>query len=132
MASARALKSPAKRLGSVSVKTADYTIKDSDSGTTFVWNSLVAFLFTLPPVRKHSKGVYFDFVIRLGATSGVGHGVSPNAVDKVEGATATAVDDKDVYFASASDAIGNGFRATSDGVDGYQLTFISGTPAQQA
>ena len=118
--------------GKVSVKTAAYTIKSSESGTTFVWNSATAFNFSLPPVRSWNKGDWFDFVIRTAATSGTGHGISPSALDKIAGATATAVDDKDVYFATASDAIGNGFRAVSDGVDGYQLKFISGTLSQES
>ena len=118
--------------GKVVVKTAAYTIKSSESGTTFVWNSATAFNFTLPAVRSWNKGDYFDFIIRTAATSGTGHGVSPAATDYVAGATATAVDDKDVYFATASDAIGNGFRAVSDGVNGYQLKFISGTLSQES
>lgn len=132
MASVKNIKSPDKETGKVSVKTAAYSIKPSESGTTFVWNSATSFNFTLPPVRSWDKGIYFDFVIRTAATGGTGHGVSPNANDKVAGATATAVDDKDVYFATAGDAIGNGFRAVSDGVDGWQLKFISGTLSQEA
>ncbi len=132
MASARNIKTPPKETGVVSVKTAAYTIKPSESGTTFVWNSATAFNFTLPPVRSWNKGMYFDFVIRTAATSGAGHGVSPNASDKVFGATATAVDDKDVYITTATDVIGDGFRAVSDGVDGYQLKFIQGIIAQEA
>lgn len=129
---AKTVKFPPRQRGDVEVKTAAYTIKDSDSGKTFVWNSATAFNFTLPPVKKHSKGVFFHFVIRTAATGGTGHGVSPNAVDKVAGATATAVDDKDVYFATAGDAIGNGFTAISDGVDGWQLINIHGTLSQEA
>ena len=132
MASAKALKSPLKQRGDVSVKTAAYTLKDSDSGTTFVWNSATAFNFTLPAVKKHSKGVFFDFIVRTAATSGAGHGVDPNSVDKVAGATATAVDNKDVYFTTATDVIGDGFRLTSDGVDGYQITALQGIIAQEA
>jgi len=126
------IKFPPRQRGDVEVKTAAYTLKDSDSGKTFVWNSAVSFNFTLPPVKKTSKGVFFTFVIRTAATSGTGHGVNPASVDKVAGATATAVDDKDVYFATASDAIGNGFTLISDGVDGYQAVSINGTLAQEA
>lgn len=132
MASTKNVKSPDKETGKVRVKTAAYTIKESESGTTFVWDSATAFNFTLPRVRKTNKGVFFDFVIRTAATVGTGHGVDPNANDKVAGATATAVANKDVYFATVSDAIGNGFRAVSDGVDTWQLKFISGTLSQEA
>ena len=126
------LKTPARQRGDIEVATAAYTIKDSESGKVFVWNSATSFNFTLPPVNKSSKGVFFHFVIRTAATGGTGHGVSPNANDKVAGATATAVDDKDVYFATAGDAIGNGFTLISDGVDGWQAVNISGTLSQEA
>lgn len=126
------VKFPPRQRGDVEVKTAAHTLKDSDSGKTFVWNSATAFNFTLPPVKKTSKGVFFNFIVRTAATSGTGHGVSPNSADKVAGATATAVDDKDVYFATASDAIGNGFTLISDGVDGWQAIAINGTLAQEA
>ncbi len=132
MASAKNIKSPDKESGIVVVKTAAFTLTPKDSGKTFVWNSAVSFNFTLPPVRATNKGVFFDFIIRTAATSGTGHGVDPNANDKIAGATATAVDNKDVYFATASDAIGNGFRLVSDGVDGWQAKFINGTLAQEA
>lgn len=126
------IKFPPRQRGDVEVKTAAYTLKDSDSGKTFVWNSSTSFNFTLPKVQKSSKGVFFNFIIRTAAGSGTGHGVSPNAADKVFGATASAVDDKDVYFATAGDAIGNGFTAISDGVDGWQLISINGTLTQES
>jgi hypothetical protein len=126
------IKFPPRQRGDVERKTAAYTLKDSDSGKTFTWNSATSFNFTLPPVAKASKGVFFHFVVQTAATGGTGHGVSPAAVDYVAGATATAVDDKDVYFATASDAIGNGFTLISDGVDGWQAINISGTLAQEA
>ena len=81
---------------------------------------------------RNKSGVFFTFVIRTAATGGAGHGVSPNSVDKVFGATATAVDDKDVYVTTATDVIGDGFTAISDGVDGWQLVHIQGVIAQEA
>ena len=128
----KTVKFPPRQRGDIEVKTAAYTLKDSDSGKTFVWNSATSFNFTLPPVQKASKGVFFNFIIRTAATSGTGHGVNPNSVDLVQGATATGVDNKDVYFATASDAIGNGFTLISDGVTGYQAVAINGTLAQEA
>lgn len=127
----RSFKDPAKQRGDYALKTAAYTIKNSESGTTFMWNSATAFNFTLPPVQSEFKGVYFDFVITTAATSGTGHGVSPNSVDKVFTPGATWTDNKDVYFATASDAVGNGFRLTSDGKDGWILTQLNGTLSQE-
>lgn len=132
MALAKNIKSPDKETGKVVAATATRTVKESESGTTFAWNAAASFNFELPKVRAHNKGIYFDFIIKTAATSGTGHGVSPKSDDLVEGATATGVDNKDVYFATASDAIGNGFRVVSNGTTGWQLKFVSGTLSQEA
>jgi len=132
MANARALKQPLKQRGDYAAKTAAYTLKNSDSGSLFKWNHATSFNFTLPPVKPAFKGVFFDFVVSTAATSGTGHGVSPASVDKVFTPGATATDDKDVYFATAGDAVGNGFRLVSDGVDGWHLCFLNGTLTQEA
>ena len=126
------IKSPRRERGDFAAKTAAYTLKSSDSGTIFKWNSTTAFNFTLPPVQKALKGVFFDFIIQTAATSGTGHGVSPAAVDKIFAPGVTATDDKDIYFATAGDAVGNGFRLVSDGVDGWHLIFQNGTISQEA
>lgn len=133
MANAKALKRPAVIAGFTPVvkKTAAFTVKNSDSGTLFKWNSATAFNFTLPPVTKSAAGVFFDFSIETAATSGTGHGVSPASVDKFFGVS-TPTDDKDIYFATAGDAVGNGFRLVSDGVDGWHVINIFGTLSQEA
>lgn len=133
MANAKALKRPAVIAGFTPVvkKTAAFTVKNSDSGTLFKWNSATAFNFTLPPVNKVAAGVFFDFSIETAATSGTGHGVSPASVDKFFGVS-TPTDDKDIYFATAGDAVGNGFRLVSDGVDGWHVINIFGTLSQEA
>jgi hypothetical protein len=133
MGNAKALKRPAVIAGFTPVikKTAAYTVKNSDAGALFKWNSATAFIFSLPPVSKTAAGVYFDFSIETAATSGTGHGVSPASTDRIFGA-GTPTDNKDVYFATAGDAVGNGFRLISDGVDGWHLTAIFGTLTQEA
>lgn len=128
----RSVKDPAKLRGQYITATAAYTLKNSDSGKVCQWNSTTAFNFNLPPVQKALRGVYFDFIVTTAASSGTGHGVSPNAVDKVFTPGATWTDNKDVYFATAGDAVGNGFRLTSDGVDGWILTGLHGTLSQEA
>lgn len=126
------IKSPRRERGDYAAKTADFSLKSSDSGTIYKWNSATAFNFSLPPAQKALKGVFFDFIIQTAATSGTGHGVSPAAVDKIFAPGVTATDDKDIYFAEASDAVGNGFRLVSDGVDGWHLIFLNGTISQEA
>lgn len=126
------VKFPPRQRGEKSVQTAAYTLKNSDSGKVCKWNSATAFNFNLPPVQKSAKGVFFDFVIQTAATGGTGHGVSPASVDKIFTPGQTATDNKDVYFATAGDAVGNGFRLVSDGVDGWDLYFLNGTLSQEA
>jgi len=67
MGNAKALKRPAVTAGFTPVvkKTAAYTVKNSESGTLFKWNSATSFDFTLPPVKKTAAGVYFDRRRRL-------------------------------------------------------------------
>jgi hypothetical protein len=132
MANAKALKFPRTERGTFSAKTAAYTLKASDSGSTFAWNSATAFNFTLPAVQKSQKGIFFHFIVNTAATSGTGHGVTPDAADKIVAPGITAADDKDVYFATASDAVGNGFTLVSDGVDGWFVREINGTLTQEA
>jgi hypothetical protein len=126
------IKSPRRERGDKIVGSVRTTLKASDSGAVCGFDSAVAQTFALPPVNKSQKGVFFDFVIDTAATSGTGHGVSPDSNDKIYGVGLTAADNKDVYFATASDAVGNGFRLTSDGVDGYFLSQINGTIAREA
>ncbi|NBP86002.1 MAG: hypothetical protein EBU54_12745 [Mycobacteriaceae bacterium] len=126
------IKSPRRERGDYAAKTAAYTLKSSDSGTIYKWNSATAFTFQLPPVQKALKGVFYDFIIQTAATGGTGHGISPAAVDKIFAPGVTATDDKDIYFATAADAVGNGFRLVSDGVDGWHLIALNGTISQEA
>jgi hypothetical protein len=128
----RRIKAPRRERGDYLTKTAAYTLKNSDSGSIVKWNSATAFNFTLPPVGRAFKGIFFDFQIDTAATGGTGHGVDPNANDKIMGGGLTAADNKDVYFATAGDAVGNGFRLVSDGVDGWHIIFINGTISREA
>lgn len=125
-------KLPNRRVGKVITATAAYTLKNSESGAVCEWNSATAFNFNLPPVRPENKGVYYTFVIKTAATGGTGHGVSPNSVDQVRVPGQTPTDNKDAYFATAGDAVGNGFTVESDGRTGWLLYAINGTVAQEA
>lgn len=126
------LKSPVKRRGNRITATAAYTLKNSESGSVCEWNSATSFNFNLPPVSRANKGTFYTFVIKTLATGGVGHGVSPASVDQVRVSGQTPTDNKDAYFATASDAVGNGFTIESDGKDGWLLYGVHGTVAQEA
>lgn len=127
----KTLKWPPRLRGNRITATAAYTLKNSESGSVCEWNSATAFNFNLPPVTAGNKGVFFTFVIKTAATSGTGHGVSPASVDQVRVPGSTPTDNKDAYFATASDAVGNGFVVESDGKDGWLLYDINGTVAQE-
>lgn len=132
MANANALKFPRTQRGDFSASTAAATLTATDSGKTVAWNSATSFNFTLPAVQKSQKGIFFHFIVNTAATSGTGHGVTPAAVDKITAPGITATDDKDIYFATAGDAVGNGFTLVSDGVDGWFVQKINGTVSQEA
>lgn len=131
MGAAKGVKFPPTGRGRVITATAAYTLKNSDSGSVCEWNSATAFNFNLPPVSAANDGCRFHFVIKTAATSGTGHGVSPASVDQVRVPGQTPTDNKDAYFATASDAVGNGFTLESDGKDGWLLFAINGTVAQE-
>lgn len=124
MARAKGIKNPPTQRGDVITATAAYTLKNSDSGKICKWNAAAGFNFNLPPVQKAFKGVFYDFIIMTAATSNAGHGVSPNANDTVYNPAGTPTDNKDVYFATAADKVGLGFRLTSDGVNGWHMTHL--------
>jgi hypothetical protein len=126
------IKTPRRERGDYALKTAAYDLKNSESGTVFQWDSTTAFNFNLPRVRPEFKGVFYDFVINTAASSGTGHGVSPDSNDKIIGCGLTAADNKDVYFATAGDAVGNGFRLVSDGLDGWVIFHLNGTLSREA
>lgn len=132
MSLATGVKFPITRRGKTITATATYTLKASDSGSVCEWDSATAFNFNLPPVSASNKGVYFIFVIKTHATGGVGHGVSPSSADRVRVPGNTPTDNKDAYFATASDAVSNGFTVESDGKDGWNMYAINGTVAQEA
>jgi len=128
MGNAKAIKRPAVTAGFTPVvkKTAAYTVKNSEADTLFKWNSATGFNFTLPPVKKTAAGVFFDFAIELVPSSG-SHGVAPNSADKVFILSKT--DGQAVTLDNTTDAVGDGFRLISDGVDGWHLVAKVGTPA---
>lgn len=58
--------------------------------------------------------------------------VSPNASDKIAGMQVTATDDKDFINTKATSHIGDELSLVGDGVNGWMVTGIKGTWAQQA
>jgi|TARA_R110000824_G_scaffold10267_1_gene45449 hypothetical protein len=132
MANAKALKLPRSERGDFTAAAAATTLTAGDSGKTFAWNHATALLFTLPAVQKSQKGIFYHFIVNIAATSGTGHGVSPASVDKIIAPGVTATDDKDIYFATAADYVGDGFTLISDGTDGWYIQSQNGTIVQES
>jgi hypothetical protein len=128
----KTLKFPIRRRGNRITATAVYSLKASESGSLCEWNSTTGFNFNLPKVTPELKGVFYTFVIKTAATSGTGHGVSPNAVDQIRVPGATPTDNKDLLFVTATDAVGNGFTIECDGKDGWFAYDLMGTFSQEA
>lgn len=128
----KTVKAPAKVRFSFESFTASDTLLPKESGKLCKFNSASTVILSLPPASKSRPGEYFDFVIDTAATSGVGHSVSPSANDKIFIPGATNVDNKDLYWPTATDAVGNGARIVSDGVDGWHVVWVTGTFAKEA
>jgi hypothetical protein len=83
MADIRKLKRPPRRDGLVPVaKTAAYTVKPQESGSTFYFNSSTAFAITLPKITKQMKGYYYTFVIKTATGAGT-HSLAPASTDAI-------------------------------------------------
>jgi hypothetical protein len=113
----------------VNLAAATQTLTAAQSGQKFV--GAVDAVFTLPAAAAGTKGVWFEF--ECGAVSaGVGLSISPAAADHIRGNGLTAVDDKDLINAGATDRLGDAVRLYCDGVDGWVIEGIIGTWSKEA
>lgn len=109
--------------------TTSRTLKASDSGTLFFVDA-ADLVIGLPAT---AKGLEFTFVLRAaGLSAGTGLSISPKAADNIYGNGLTAVDDKDLILAGASDRAGDMVTVVGDGAAGYTITRVIGTWSKQA
>lgn len=113
------------------LKTASWTVLNSDHGKHFVVDTTDDVVATLPAVNATNKGIRVRFSLKQLPASAA-FAVSPNSADKIYGNGFTAADDKDAICTAASDRVGDSIELQSDGVDGWFITDVVGTWARQA
>lgn len=67
-----------------------------------------------------------------GSNGGALVAISPNASDKIAGATFTATDNKDALNTKATSVVGDEMTLVGDGVNGYMVTNYKGVWAREA
>lgn len=111
----------------VNLAAATQALTALQSGEKFV--GVVDAVFTLPAAAT-SKGVWYEF--QCGALSaGTGLSISPAAADFVGGNGLTAVANKDLINAGATDRLGDYVKVSCDGTNWY-IDGIIGTWSKEA
>lgn len=102
------------------VLTASTTLTAADSGKVVVFNDNAASIVATLPRASACKGCKFRFAWRQLPGAGVGHSVSPNALDGVGGGVTalTSVVDKDILSVAATDALTDRIEIVSTGATG--------------
>ena len=112
--------------GTVEQKTDDFTLTASDSGKTFIVNAAEK-TATLPAT---AAGLQYTFVVQTLSTT-TGFSISPVTADAIHGGGQASTDDKDLINSSATDAEGDMVTIIGDGVDGWFITSVVGTWAEE-
>jgi hypothetical protein len=84
---ARAVKQP-HRSDPVVSKTASWSVRNSDSGKTFLFDSTTRIIATLPAITKLNDGTTFTFVVKQLDGGATGHTVTPNSANYIQYAAA--------------------------------------------
>ena len=115
-----------KHIQPVVLKAADYTVTAAESGTTFIATAENV-VFTLPSTVA---GLWYRFITHT-VTAGTGTSISPAAADAIHGGGQASTDDKDLINSGATDAEGDCVTIIGDGVDGWWITEVVGTWAEE-
>ena len=107
----------------VAIKTANYTVLASESGTIFIANA-ADLVFTLPAT---AAGLVFTF-INAAVSAATGLSVSPQAADNIN----EGVDNKDLINSGATDVLGDAVTVVGDGVTGWFTMGKIGTWAAES
>ncbi len=111
-----------KQVRPVVVKTANYTVLASESGTIFIADG-ADIVFSLPATVA---GLIFTFV-NAAVSVGTGLSISPVAADNIN----EGVDNKDLINSGATDVLGDAVTVVGDGDKGYFTTSKIGTWAAE-
>lgn len=107
----------------VAVKTANYTVLASESGTIFIADA-ADLVFTLPATVA---GLVFTFVCAA-VSAGTGLSISPQVADNINEGT----DNKDLINSGATDVLGDAVTVAADGDKGWFTIGKIGTWAAEA
>jgi len=110
-------------VGPVVVKTANYPVLASESGTVFIADA-ADLVFTLPAT---AAGLRFTFE-NAAVSAGTGLSVSPAAADNIN----EGVDNKDLINSGATDVLGDSVTVVGDGDKGWFTIGKIGTWAAEA
>ncbi len=109
-------------------KSANYTIDAQDTGK-IIYIDTDAFTVTLPATVVGLGPVTF---VNAGAFGGVAINLSPNANDKIMGPDIAGTDNKDLINTKATARRGDYVTLEADGADGWYVSDIKGTWAEEA
>lgn len=99
----------------------------SDAITVTLPATVVGYAYTVRNGGDNASGT----PTRSGAAGSCLVTVSPNASDKIAGLGVAAVDDKDYLNTKATSKVGDEVSLVGDGVNGWMVTNMKGTWAQQ-
>lgn len=111
----RTVKQPPKAPKVVS-KTASFTVKNSDSGRTFLFDSTTRIIATLPKITKSNDGMIFRGVVKQLDGGATGHTISPASTDYIQYAAAAAAVTvgQSLCAAVAGDQVGQSVELVAD------------------
>ncbi len=113
-------------------KTANFSVTAKDHGKTFAFDATTTIVASLPAVGSVFPGFQVVFVVEQLPVSGVGHSVSPSALDQIIGNGFTPADDKDAVCVVASDRLGDAITLVCDGELGWYIRSLTGTWTREA
>lgn len=108
-------------------KAASWTVDAADSGSVFLIKA-VDVKATLPSTVA---GLAFTFIVHTISTT-TGFQVDPAAADAIHGGGQASTDNKDLINTAATDAEGDMVTVVGDGADGWWITSIVGTWAEES
>lgn len=114
--------------GVITQTTTPIQLHERQNGTTVVFNSTTSMIANLPPPRK---GLWFQFYVKVAATSGVGHLIHSSSAAKTFAKGFSEAVGKGAVNTQASGAKGDSFYVVSDGTDWYGIA-SAGTWAREA
>lgn len=87
-------------------------------------------VINLPKAQRDARGNRITVVVETLSTT-TGCSLSPASIDKIQGSSITAADDKDIVNTAATDAVGDVMTIVCDGEDGWWIVDSTGTWARE-